>query len=706
MRNIIKTVLAGFTFASFACASSAQAPATETWSADNGNGTFTNPLFYDEFSDPDIIRVGSDFYLAGTTMHSVPGLVILHSKDLVNWTNVSYCFDRFDFPGRPEFSLEEGREVYGQGIWAPCIRYHDGKFYVFSNINGVGMQVYISEKITGPWKHVNMKGRIYDLSVLFDDDGKIYAVHGYDEVKCTELKPDFSGPVEGSERVIIPGGNAMGEGHHIYKIDGMYYILSADYAPMGRMQCARAKNIFGPYETCVISQRESYGYHSGWSTINATDNGKVPSDGFDFKLHAPDKRVFACNTIHQGGIVQLENGDWWGWSMQDFHSVGRTTCLSPVTWKDGWPFFGLEGNLGRSPRTWSKPVIAGTETVKPHGPYRRSDDFSSKSLQKVWQWNHNPDDKMWALNKGLLRLHTMPAEDLLRARNSLTQRVIGPVSTTTVMLDASHLKPGDIAGLGIQNIPCAWLGVVCAPEGLTLRWHDQYGNKTKDLDIKKHKKLWLRIDGDYDNDKVQFSYSVDNRSFENVGDTVLLPYQLKTFQGSRTMLFAYNSGSKKGGYADFDDFTVEEPMADRSGNIPFGKTVRLINLATGNPMLATSKGLMHDAWQGSREANSPQTRFQVIDKGTGKVILQCADGRYVYIAGEGLSGDVRLTSDKEKASVFMWQDMLRNECMLLALQTNRYVGKDAYDGAPYSADWQGADPGRRNGTVFRWEAVE
>lgn len=320
----------------------AQVSGSVTWSADNGNGTFTNPLFYDEFSDPDMIRVGSDFYLVGTTMHSVPGLVILHSKDLVNWDNIGYCFERFDFSGHPEFSLENGKEIYGQGIWAPCIRYHDGKFYVFSNINGMGMQVYISEKITGPWKHVNMQGRIYDLSVLFDDDGKIYAIHGYDEVRCTELKPDFSGPVEGSERVIIPRGNAMGEGHHVYKIDGVYYIISADYAPMGRMQCARSKDIFGPYETCVISQRESYGYHSGWLTLNATDDGKVPSDGFGFKLQAPNEKALACNTIHQGGIVQLENGDWWGWSMQDFHSIGRTTCLSPVTWKDGWPFSGLK----------------------------------------------------------------------------------------------------------------------------------------------------------------------------------------------------------------------------------------------------------------------------------------------------------------------------------------------------------------------------
>ena len=174
----------------------------QSWTADNGNGTFTNPLFYDEFSDPDILRVGEDYYLAGTTMHAVPGLVILHSRDLVNWENVAYCFDRFDFED-DAFALKNHKEIYGQGIWAPCIRYANGQFYVFSNVNGKGLQCYTAKDIHGPWTHHNMKGNIYDLGVLFDDDGHIYAIHGYGTVKCTELKPDMSGPIEGTERVII-----------------------------------------------------------------------------------------------------------------------------------------------------------------------------------------------------------------------------------------------------------------------------------------------------------------------------------------------------------------------------------------------------------------------------------------------------------------------------------------------------------------------
>ena len=678
-----------------------QQPGRMTWSADNGNGTYTNPLFYDEFSDPDIIRVGEDYYLAGTTMHSVPGLVVLHSKDLVNWEFSSYCFDRFD--DSDDFNLRNGKEAYGQGIWAPAIRYHNGKFYIFSNINGHGLQVYISDSAKGPWKHHQIKGDIYDLSVLFDDDGKIYAIHKYGNVTVTELKPDLSGPVEGSSKVVIPEGNAMGEGHHIYKINGMYYILSADYSPMGRMQCARSKSIWGPYETCVISERESFGYSAAWTVNNVGLGRPVPEDGFKFKNNKPSDETLICSTIHQGGIVQAPDGKWWGVSMQDFNAVGRTVCLSPVTWVDGWPYFGLEKNLGRSPRTWFKP----NDVIKtPVATYDRCDDFSGKTFKPIWQWNHNPNDKMWSLNrerKGWLRLHSMPAKQLLWAKNSLTQRAIGPVSYTSVKLDASKLKAGDEAGLGAINMPYASLGVVKTDKGLALRCYDQNTNKevVKPLD---KRVVWLRLWGDYDKSQLQYSYSLDGKNWENIGEQMISPYQLKTFQGVRVALYAFNKKDVNGGVADFDDFKVEEPMADRTANLPIGKTVRFFNLADGNLMNATRHGVMHNSW--NKKDMSNQVKFVVEARGQGKVALKTADGRYVYIAGAGLSGDVRLTADAGKAEEFVWQDMLYNHCMLLSLKTQRYVGKHTADGSPYSADFQGADAGMKNGCVFAWEIVE
>lgn len=704
MKKIITTIALALSV------SGAMAQATKSWTADNGNGTFTNPLFYDEFSDPDILRVGDDYYLAGTTMHSVPGLVILHSKDLVNWENVSYCFDRYDFP-EDRFSLKNHEEIYGQGIWAPCIRYANGQFYVFSNVNGKGLQCYTSKDIRGPWKHHNMKGNIYDLGVLFDDDGKVYAIHGYGTVKCTELEPDMSGPKEGTERVIIPDGNGIGEGHHMYKINGMYYLISTDYRPNGRTLCSRAKNIWGPYETRVISADETYGYHA--ASLTQVPRGlkyRIGEDGTKFGLGHLDKDATACTNAHQGGIVQFNDGSWWALLMMDFHSIGRTVCLMPMTWKDGWPMIGFEGNFGRAPRTWFKPGTqlgnykAGEKPLsEPHGPYNRSDNFDGKQLGRIWQWNHNPEEKMWGLKNGKLRINSMPAEQLMWARNTLTQRVIGPKSIATVEMNIKGLKDGDVAGLGNINVPCSWIGLVKSGKELTLRCFEQLTNDTVDTKVELPKgKIWLRCIGDYDNDQAQYAYSTDGTTFQTLGRMMPLSYQLITFQGSRHALFAFNINGKNGGYAEFDNFTVNEPMADRSKNIPFGKTFRIINKATGRPAICDPHGLLYDTYPGDK---NPRALFQLIDRGNGMVSIKCHDGKYIKVYGEGLAGDVRFTNDEKEAEVFLWQDYLNNDFMLYSLRNHRYIGKSPTTGSPYSMELAGPDPARRNGSVLHWEDI-
>ena len=689
------------------------ANAQQSWTADNGNGTFTNPLFYDEFSDPDIIRVGDDYYLAGTTMHAVPGLVILHSKDLVNWENVSYCFDRFDFTD-DKFSLKNHQEIYGQGIWAPAIRYANGQFYVFSNINGKGLQCYTAKDIRGPWTHHNMQGNIYDLSVLFDDDGKIYAIHKYGEVHCTELKPDMSGPVEGTDRVIIPEGNGVGEGHHMYKINGMYYLISTDYSPNGRTLCSRSKSIWGPYETRVISADETYGYSGvGRTVVPRGTKYRIGEDGTKFGVSPASPDATGCDNAHQGGIVQAKNGSWWALLMQDFHSIGRTVCLMPMTWEDGWPMIGLKGNLGRAPRTWYKPDTVegcygiGEEAQPIRAPYDRNENFNGKQLGRVWQWNHNPDDKMWSLKGGRLRIQSQPAEQLMWARNTLTQRVIGPKSIATVELYVKGMKDGDVAGLGNINIPCSWIGVMKQQgQPLMLRAFDQTASDSPSAPdiilpaIPRDGKIWLRCIGDYDNNQMQYAYSTDGKEFKTLGRMMPLTYQLITFQGSRHALFSFNVNGQRGGYAEFDNFTVEEPMADRSKNIPYGKTIRIINKATNRPAIALKHGLLYDTHAGDK---SDLTKFKVIDRNLGRVSLQCADGRYVKVYGDGLPGDVRFTTDPQEAEMFLWQDYLDHDFMLLSLTNHKYLGKSPTTGSPYSMDFAGPDPARRNGSVLRWE---
>ena len=645
-------------------------------------------------------------------MHAVPGLVILHSRDLVNWENISYCFDRFDF-NDDAFSLLNHRDIYGQGIWAPCIRYANGQFYVFSNINGKGLQCYTSKNIEGPWTHHNMKGNIYDLGVLFDDDGKVYAIHGYGTVKCTELKPDMSGPVEGTERIIIPEGSGVGEGHHMYKIDGMYYLISTDYTPNGRTLCSRAKSIWGPYETRVITADETYGYHAASLTqVPRGEKYRIGQDGTKFGIGPLDKNATACTNAHQGGIVQYKDGTWWALLMQDFHSIGRTVCLMPITWSDGWPMIGLKGNYGRAPRTWFKPgcnhidekQADNSAPTTPHAPYLRSDDFNGKTLGRIWQWNHNPDDKMWALKNGKLRLNTMPAEQLMWARNTLTQRIIGPQSIATVELSVKGLKDGDVCGLGNINVPCSWIGIVKQDKELSLRCFEQLTNDTITVPVSiTNGKIWLRSIGDYDNDQAQYAYSTDGINFQTVGRMMPLSYQLITFQGSRHALFAFNVNGKNGGYAEFDNFTVVEPKADRSQYIPFGKTFRIINKATGRPVVCNPHGPLYDTHYGDK---SPRTQFQLIDRGHGCVSMKCVEGHYIKVYGEGLPGDVRFTTDPKEAEVFLWQDYLDGDFMLFSLRNHHYIGKSPTTGSPYGMDFVGPDPARRNGSVLHWEEIQ
>src|SRR5690606_20707039 len=229
--------------------------------------------------------------------------------------------------------------------------------------------------------------------------------------------------------------------------------------------------------------------------------------------------------------------------------------------------------------------------------------------------------------------HTIPAKDFLWAKNSLTQRVIGPVSSGTTTLDATSLKTGDYAGLAILNMPFATLGVHRNNDGFLLRFYDQYANKTIDSKLG-NGKITLRITGNYDEDIAQFSYSTNGNDFTNIGDSIRLPYQLKTFQGSRYALFAYNTEGKEGGYADFLNFVMDEPMADRSKNIPMGKVITLTNMANNSRLWANPHGMLHSAAPGSQNFNGSGAQFRVHDKGKGRVVLEALNGTR-FLAGGG-----------------------------------------------------------------------
>lgn len=667
-----------------------------TWTADNGNGTFSNPLFYDEFSDPDLIRVGDDYYMTGTTMHTMPGLPILHSRDLVNWEFLSYAVERLDLG--PQFHLEEGKNIYGRGIWAPSFRYHQGTFYIFSNVNGQTTQLFTAKNPKGPWAQTRMKRGFHDLSVLFDDDGKIYVVWGYDEVRLAELDQTLTDIVPGSEKVIVPRGSGAGEGSHFYKIDGKYFITSTNWDPVCYQVVLRADKPEGPYEMRVMSAEENLGVGTGWRLANERSNPP-------FELIPPIENYVGRIPMHQGGIVQTQTGEWWGWSMMDHNSVGRLTCLSLVTWMDGFPYFGLPGNLTRSPKIWVKPNTGFSSA--PRAPYRRSDDFSAKTLQPIWQWNHVPLESRWSLAErpGYLRLKSLNALDFWAAKNTLTQRAIGPESIVTTEIDVTGLQRSDVAGLGLLNMPYAWIGIVRTDDGNELRQFDQQKGKTASVKIDVNR-LWLRAECNFDTEKARFSYSLDGDNFTPLGEEFLMIYQGRTFQGIRYCLFNFNTEKSEGGYADFNNFIVKEPRPrGLTKPIPFGKVVTLTSLADST-ILTNWKNFVRPVAQNSKLAEGNLAKFRVVDKGLGRIALQSvASGGWVTVKGAGEMSEVRIEKEQTADSVFQWEDMERGDIMLMSLKTNRYLFVDPRAESLAAADARGASPDRRNGASFSWIIV-
>jgi beta-xylosidase len=645
-----------------------------TWTADNGDGTFTNPLFYEEFSDPDMIKVGDAFYLTGTTMHAMPGLPVLRSRDLVNWRFVGYAMDRLDLG--PQFRLENGKQIYGQGIWAPSFRHHDGVFYIFSNVNGQTTQVFRATNPAGPWTRTPMKVSLHDLSVLFDDDGKVYVVWGYDEIHLAQLNDQLTDIVPGTRRVIVPKGSGMGEGSHFYKIDGRYYITSAVWDGPMRLAAACADHPEGPYEVNrAISIDEDFGLAQG----NHMDGAAIrPGD--------PGSR--GRLSLHQGGVIQTPAGEWWGYAMMDYNALGRLTALSPVTWQDGWPYFGLPGNLRRTPRTWTKPRTGRAEPAS--APYERDDDFSASRLKPIWQWNHVPVDSRWSLTerRGYLRLHALPAKTFWEARNTLTQRAIGPVSSPVIKIDPAGMRPGDVAGLALLGKPYAWIGIERDEGGLSFVQFNGYTGQTVRAPAPAGP-VWLKADSDFLTEKSQFSYSEDGDRFVPLGARFDMVFQLKTFQGVRYSLFAYSQAGSVGGYADFDSIAVREPHPNGLMRpIPYNKAVRLTAFGARTGLAAAD----------GRRLAGPPTPFTVVDMKLGRVALK-SGGSHLTVDSDG---GVSLSNARPgPGQSFQWIETPTGELTLMSLVTHRYLRIDPATGA-VSADSPGPEPDGRDGVRFVW----
>lgn len=502
--------------------------------------TYTNPMQWADIPDMSITRKGDDYYLISTTMHLMPGAPVMRSKDLVNWEMASYVFETLK--DGPKYDLLEGT-VYGRGQWASSIRYNKGKFYVLFSPNDQPYRSYIFETAdpsTGKWTLRSRMQHFHDASLFFDDDGRVYVFSGTGSLK--ELKSDLSD--------VKPGGVDMKffqrdetetgllEGSQVIKHNGVYYVLMISW-PQGkprRQVVYRANNITGPYEKKVILQDNYAGF---------------PYAG-------------------QGCIIDDEQGNWHALIFQDRGAVGRVPLLMPVRWEDGWPMLGDAD--GKVPANGTVPL----KTFTPKNSIVDSDDFSSDKLKLAWQWNHNPIAEAWSLTerKGYLRLKTnRVVPNLYLAPNSLTQRMVGPISTGTVALDLQHMKDGDIAGLAAFNGHSAVLGVAQDGGRRLLSMSAQVvdlEDRTKSVNgvevLTKEQieltgdRVYLRIKGDFNlgQDIATCYYSLDNKNWKIIGEPFKMIFDYKKlFMGSKFTIFNYATKTT-GGYVDVDFFTYEK----------------------------------------------------------------------------------------------------------------------------------------------------
>jgi beta-xylosidase len=469
---------------------------------DQGDGTYKNPVLKSDFSDPDVLRVGKDFYLIASDFH-FSTMQVLHSNDLVNWQYCGKVFDRLGM-APPKY---DGMNAYAEGTWAPSLRYHNGQFYIYVCTPYDGLFMYHAKRPEGPWSDVVTVKAVSgweDPCPFWDDDGQAYLVHGKKgagPIIVNKMSPDGTTLLDEGQQ-IYTGPNA--EGPKVHKRHGYYYIsLPEGGFKEGGQTMLRSKNIYGPYER---------------------------------------REVLAGTGEHQGGFVELDNGQAWFIAFKEQYgpaaALGRICYLEPVTWgDDDWPVFG--DNTHPVP-AWKKPDVGRTYPITRPAT---SDDFSAPTLGLQWQWNHNPVNSNWSLTArpGFLRLSALPADSLPAARNTLTQKLWDDHGEITVKLDISALADGDHAGFAFMTGKTFnRIGVFQQAGARNLEWEKATGPALTTTT------LWLR--GTYTGTDAHFAYSTDGATFTPTPTPAKLGFA--TWKGSRPTLYCYGPG----GHVDIDNF--------------------------------------------------------------------------------------------------------------------------------------------------------
>ncbi len=530
---------------------------SEVWCPDLGNGKYKNPVLYADYSDPDAIRVGDDFYLTSSSFGCLPGLQILHSKDLVNWRIIGAAIPTavppVETPERPE---------HGNRVWAPSLRYHNGTYYIFWGDPDQGVFMVRATRPEGPWSEPLLikegKG-IIDTCPLWDDDGRVYMVHAYagsraglkSVIAVCELDTACTRTITPS-RIVFDGHeeHQTCEGPKFYKRNGYYYIFHpAGGVPTGWQVVQRSKSIYGPYE---------------WRTVLA--QGKT-----------------GINGPHQGAWVTTQSGEDWFLHFQDVGAYGRLVHLQPMTWKEDWPVVGVDKDgdgCGEPVLTYKKPNVGATY---PLSNPQESDEFDGYTLQPQWQWHANINEKWawYAGDKGFVRLYSYPVpedyKNLWDVSNLLLQKTPAPqfVATMKLTFTPDGRYTGERTGLLVMGLDYAGLILENRADGLIL-------SQVSCMEAKKgtaeeshgevklsDRTVWLQARFTDTGKKIQksegghdqlilcsFSYSTDGKKFHPLGES----FQVREGQwiGAKVGTFCTRPAKKvnDGGWSDVDWFRI------------------------------------------------------------------------------------------------------------------------------------------------------
>lgn len=515
--------------------------ATNTvWAADAGDGTYRNPVLYADYSDPDVIRVGDDFWMTASSFNHTPGLPLLHSRDLVNWTLVGHALPTLE--PREHFNVPR----HGAGVWAPALRYHEGKFWIFYPDPDYGLYMINATDPRGAWsKPVLVKAGkgLIDPCPLWDDDGRAYLIHAWAKSRAGinnlltlhELAADGTHVLDAGQ-VIIDANQLAGwrtlEGPKLYKRDGYYFVFApAGGVGEGYQAVFRSRDIRGPYENRIV-----------------LDQGTTPVNG-----------------PHQGAWVDTPRGENWFLHFQELPAYGRVVHLQPMRWReDGWPVIGEDPDgdgKGQPVLRHAKPALPAAPATGP----ATSDTFTAESISPQWQWQANPRADWFKLNPGrpALLLNCVRAPSKVShwsTPNLLLQKFPAPEFCATVGVNTHFKQVGEQAGLIVFGDDYAWLGVVREENKntLVLRVCQAASKGSREIELARVElggpAVMLRV-AVTAGARCQFAYSLDGAHFIGLGSD----FQAVSgrWVGAKVGLFASSSNeASQAGWAEFSSFEI------------------------------------------------------------------------------------------------------------------------------------------------------